>query len=265
MFRKLALWCLGVVLVSASAAGNHVKPELLLGRTGYLPGRSLQAGIRLVVEPGWHCCWVNPGAGGAKLRAVWELPAGWRAGEPGYPAPERFQAGGLTGFGYAGEVILPVRIEVPKSASGEARIKLRLSWSVCNRDGCVPGSLEIPLMLPEGGGATRDAIVISKAASKIPRGLDGARLSVKSVGGSWRLALRMPKGRELDVSKSEVFPVSAEMIDPAAKVSFTRKREEWVAEVPRSARRGGSSRHLKLLFVGGSLPYPITVEGRVSG
>jgi thiol:disulfide interchange protein DsbD len=261
----MAVWFLGVASVAVSAAGDHVKPELLFGRTGYLPGRSLQAGIRLVMEPGWHCCWVNPGAGGAKLRAVWELPLGWRAGELDYPVPERFQAGGLTGFGYTGEVLLPVRIEVPQNASGEARIKLRLSWAACNRDGCVPESLEIPVVVPQGGGPTRDAIVISRATSKIPLGLYGARLVVRPVGSKWLISVRMPEGRELDLSKSEMFPVSTKMIDPAATVSFTRNRDGWVAEAPRSAQGRGSSRHLKLLFVGGSLPYPITVEGRVSG
>lgn len=264
MLRSVALGILGMVTASAAAGSDPVKAELLLGRTGYLPGRAMQAGIRLVVQPGWHVCWVNPGAGGAKMRAVWEVPMGWRAGELGYPAPERFQAGGLPGFGHGGEVILPVELQVPGNASGEARIKVRLSWSVCNGDGCVPGSTELSVALPQGGKSSRDAMVILRAAKKVPRGLAGARLLVRPAASQWQLTLRLPKGREVDLSGIDVFPVTTGMIDPAAVVSFVREREVWVAMAPRSTR-GGASRHLKLVLAGGSLPFPVTIEGRVEG
>jgi DsbC/DsbD-like thiol-disulfide interchange protein len=265
MNRSVVAGILIVTSATGVALGNHVTPELLLGRTGYLPGRALQAGVRLAVDPGWHCCWVNPGANGAKLRAVWELPPGWRAGGLGYPAPERFVAGGLPAFGYSGEVILPVQIEVPENASGEARLKLRLSWSACNQSGCVPGSVEIPVVLPQGGESSRDAIVISRAVAKVPRGLMGARMTVKPAGNKLQLALRMPRGREVDLSGSEVFPVTTEVIDPAAKVSFVRRGEEWVAVVPRAAQSRASGKRIELVFAGGSLPFPISVEGRLSG
>jgi len=66
-----------------------------------------------------------------------------------WPAPQRFDVGGLFNFGYSGDALLPVQLDVPASAKPGSAVQLAVEarWLVC-REECIPGKGMLALDLP---------------------------------------------------------------------------------------------------------------------
>jgi DsbC/DsbD-like thiol-disulfide interchange protein len=150
------------LLAAASAAAgpvqtDHVGLELVSETTALAPGRSATLGLRFVHEPHWHTYWINPGDSGLAAKLSWQLPAGFKAGEILWPAPQRFDVDGLFNFGYSGDVLLPVQLEVPSNAKRGSAVQLAVEarWLVC-REECIPGKAMLTLDLPIAAEAVTD-------------------------------------------------------------------------------------------------------------
>ena len=165
---------LTATLVSAQATApaqvhaDHISVSLLSEHDALVPGTSAWFGLRLQHDPHWHSYWVNPGDSGLPTRLAWQLPAGFSAGEIAWPAPQRFNVGELFNFGYDGDVVLPVQVEVPAGASGDsAHVEVQAKWLVC-QDECIPGKatlgLDLPLRAVSAGSAAADAIEAARNA-----------------------------------------------------------------------------------------------------
>lgn len=96
----LAFIASGTVSIAAVRSGKAEVDWLSVSAT-VAPGKPVQTALRLVVDPGWHTYWENPGEGGMGISVKWDLPAGWTAGALEHPVPQRFMTGELAGFGYA--------------------------------------------------------------------------------------------------------------------------------------------------------------------
>lgn len=147
----LALLTIGSVAGAASAPtgpSRHVKASLVAETDAVRPGQPLTVGIRLEMEEGWHTYWRNPGDSGLPTRVKWDLPAGFTAGEIGWPYPARFRAGPLVSYGYERQVLLPMEIRVPAAVQvSEVRIAARVDWLEC-QEACLPGRADVSLLLP---------------------------------------------------------------------------------------------------------------------
>ncbi|HZP66740.1 MAG TPA: protein-disulfide reductase DsbD domain-containing protein [Rudaea sp.] len=141
----------------ADAALEHVNVSLVAESSALVPGTAAWVGLRLRHEAHWHTYWVNPGDAGLPTKLAWQLPPGYRAGEIAWPAPKRFDVGGLYNFGYDGEVLLPVRIDVPADAKPGSRAKFAVEakWLVCHEE-CVPGKTALAITLPVAAHATKN-------------------------------------------------------------------------------------------------------------
>jgi thiol:disulfide interchange protein len=112
---------------------------------------TLVVGLHLTMDDGWHVYWQNPGEAGMPVKINWELPEGYHAGPLAFPAPESFDGGGMTGYGYEGEVVLFSTIHHEAGPGtdgfGEDLFPLRASveWLACS-DLCIPGSAELVLV-----------------------------------------------------------------------------------------------------------------------
>lgn len=126
-----------------------VRVELISENLGLIPGQPTQLGVRLRHAPHWHTCWVNPGDIGVPTTLVWSLPAGFRSEGIGWPLPQRFEVGGQYSFGYGGELVLPILLDVPASArpGTTAHLAVLAHWLAC-REECMPGRAELTLDLP---------------------------------------------------------------------------------------------------------------------
>ena len=122
---------------------------LVSAQPALTPGRPAMLGLRLVHATGWHSYWINPGDSGLPTRVRWTLPPGFKADEIAWPAPRRFTVDGLANFGYDGEVLLPVALEVPANArAGDiVHVGVAVKWLVCHEE-CVPGDATLALDLP---------------------------------------------------------------------------------------------------------------------
>jgi len=168
----------GVAAVPVHA--DHVAVELVSETTALVPGRSATLGLRFVHEPHWHTYWINPGDSGLATKLSWRLPPDFRAGEIRWPVPRRFDVGGLFNFGYDGEALLPVQIDIPASAKAVSSVQLAVEarWLVC-REECVPGKATLTLDLPLAAEAATDprwqaAFAAARAAQPQPAQWTGA-------------------------------------------------------------------------------------------
>ena len=92
---------------------GHLTAELVAAADGAAPGGEVQLALRQVIDKGWHTYWRNSGDSGAPTELTWTLPAGWSAGGIVWAPPSRKPIGPLMNYGYAGEVLLPVKVKVP--------------------------------------------------------------------------------------------------------------------------------------------------------
>jgi len=151
---------------SAHFAGDHIALTLVSESDALVPGKAATLGLRLEHEPHWHTYWINPGDSGLSTKLAWHLPDGFRGGDIAWPVPKRFGVGELYNFGYDGEVLLPVAIEVPADAVAGSEVALRVDakWLVCEEQ-CIPGKATLALKMPVALQATADAVVAPDFAS----------------------------------------------------------------------------------------------------
>lgn len=247
-----------VVTLAGEVHSGHASAQLLVASSTFQPAKPVQAAIRLKVDPGWHTYWTNPGEGGMKLGAEWKLPEGWSAGPLNWPVPIRFKTGELPGFGYVGEVVIPVILTPPAAAREPVSISVRLDWLTCDDKACVPGDAAPSLELKQGEPAvTADAPLIEAALARAPRVVEGLKLEVSEEGKSLFLKLICPDG--LDASRLSAFPASPRVVDPGAIIGFRQSAAGWTSTVPRSEYLDGPPKTLELVLSGDGLPHPAVV------
>jgi DsbC/DsbD-like thiol-disulfide interchange protein len=230
---------------AAPVKSGHATAEWISGATSIEGGKPFLTGIRMVIEDGWHSYWTNPGESGMKLKVVWDLPAGWTAGEVQHPAPIKFHTGELPGYGYEGEVIFPVTLTPPAGASEGVQLSAKLSWLTCNDASCIPGKAEVKLT--PGAGSTKSAAAIEKAKSLVPKPLSGLKLEVSESADGVKLSLGTPGG--FDPSSWQIFPATEMALDHYKAIEFRKEGEKWEAKTSKNAYADGPLKELVLVLV----------------
>lgn len=225
---------LGVLIgLSAVAAAqdsvktDNVTARLVSERIALTPGRAAWVALHLTIRPGWHTYWLNPGDAGEKTEIAWTLPAGFKAGEIAWPAPERLvEPGDIAVYGYTGTATHLVPITVPADAKPGERVTLAAEarWLVCEKI-CLPEggkfSLSLPVQAGQGPGNEaavegRWADVFDQARAALPKPSPWpARFALAGK----TLTLRLD-GAALDASRIvsvEFFPATPGAVVPAAK------------------------------------------------
>lgn len=136
MIKKL-LALLGIAISAAYTAGvsaspvstPHVQAELVSRHESARPGRPAEIALRLKIIDHWHTYWQNPGDSGLPTRLTWSLPAGYSTGPILWPYPKKLPLGPLMNFGYEGEVLHLVQLNVPATAKAGEQITLRAKAS----------------------------------------------------------------------------------------------------------------------------------------
>jgi DsbC/DsbD-like thiol-disulfide interchange protein len=97
----------------------------------------LRLGIQFRLAPRWHIYWKNSGDAGYAPVVAFARQPGLSYPELLWPAPHRFElAGGLEAFGYAGEVVYPVRARLD-TAADLVHLTADVDYLTCEVD-CVP-------------------------------------------------------------------------------------------------------------------------------
>jgi thiol:disulfide interchange protein DsbD len=120
-------------------AQSHVKVSLVAADASVQPGKSITVALRMVHDAHWHTYWVNPGTG-LPTTLDWKLPAGWKASDIQWPAPQvlKDKSGAVIGNGYEGDLLLPVTLTAPADAAPGSSVELKASasWLMCAERAC---------------------------------------------------------------------------------------------------------------------------------
>ena len=212
MNAKLPLALFATALMPIASAGaasiqaEHLRIELVSEAATIAPGKTAWLGLVLRHKPHWHTYWINPGDSGLPTRLKWTLPKGFKIDEVSWPAPTRFELGGLFNFGYSGEQLLPIALHVPVDASpGEiANLKVEAKWLIC-REECITGKatlqIDLPIAANEGPATESNQALFTSARAAIPQTtqwsgdarIDGDQILIALHGDA------MPSSEGLDV------------------------------------------------------------------
>lgn len=129
----------------------HARVEVLLPNA-VVPGSTMDVGVRFTIDRDWHLYWNGQNDSGTPIVLELKMPAGFKAKETLWPAPERLvEPGGILNHVYEREVILIVPVEVAKDAKvGQGEVAVEARWLAC-KSACVP----------ESGGAKASVSVIA--------------------------------------------------------------------------------------------------------
>ena len=180
MWRPAFLLSLGLLAAAPALAvesavqrSPRAAASLAADMAAVAPGESFRIGLRLRLAEGWHSYWRNAGDAGAPTEIALTLPEGATAGPIAWPAPQRIEYGPLVNFGYKGDVLLPLEVRVPATATpGDAfRIEAEATWLVCEQV-CIPEEGRFTLTLPVAPRPVPSATMaplFEAEAARIPR------------------------------------------------------------------------------------------------
>lgn len=153
--QRLLTFFLSLVVFTATVSPlfarqeSHTQASLLSEVAAMESGQPFDVALRLVMEPGWHTYWKNPGDSGLATTIKWTLPPGFRAGEIQWPTPHLISTPPLMSYGYENEVVLLVTIHPPGDMKPGANVELSaaVEWLEC-QEICLPGAAKLKLTLP---------------------------------------------------------------------------------------------------------------------
>ncbi|GGE14302.1 hypothetical protein GCM10011390_36830 [Aureimonas endophytica] len=190
------------------------------------------------LQPGWKTYWLDPGDAGIppKLEPGGGDAAGTVAAR--FPAPRRFDEGGLQSIGYLAPFAVALDIAAPSGGEAPA---LKVTLGLC-RDICVPVAAELKAEPPDAAGPAR----IDAAFAALPRPSSPER-------GIAALRL-LPDGSALEVA---VAPA-----DLATGADLFAAAKGWSFGPPREASRsdGGARFILPVLTKPRHAGTPVPVE-----
>jgi thiol:disulfide interchange protein len=206
------------------APERHVDAELIAATDAVVPGRPLSVGLKLTHQRDWHTYWQVPGDSGLPTRIEWQLPAGFTAGPIEWPVPKRLPTGPLMNFGYEGETLLLMAIQVPADLPTGQTVTLagKAEWLEC-REVCIPGESDVALTLPvrPTAGPSSSAGLFERTREKVPQPLAGLAAVGTIDGDRLKIGLALPPDKS--ASRLEFFPLEEGRIEPAAPQVLKRE------------------------------------------
>jgi DsbC/DsbD-like thiol-disulfide interchange protein len=136
------------------SADELVQTKLVADVERIAPGRPFHVGVHMDIAEGWHVYWKHPGEAGMPTEVQLTAPEGFEVGPLRWPEPATFtQPGEITGYGYAGEVLLIAEVTPPEDLdASEVEISAEVGFLACKED-CIPGEAQPALSLAVGGEA----------------------------------------------------------------------------------------------------------------
>jgi thiol:disulfide interchange protein DsbD len=212
----------GTVSASNVATGNHVTVSLVGETTNVVPGRPFQVALRQEIQSGWHTYWSNPGESGLPTTIDWSLPKGFSAAPILWPTPERFKAGPIVSYGYEGEVLLPISVDVPSALRPASTVTLNahVSWLACS-DICIPEESDVSLSVEVGEMLRLDPLW-AKAFATTRAGLPVANpFPTTTTSSNEEITVRVAMGDATRLNDVSFFPQDTDVIDDEAAQSVT--------------------------------------------
>ncbi|MCC7268430.1 MAG: thiol:disulfide interchange protein, partial [Caulobacteraceae bacterium] len=222
----LAFLALAGAARAAPVDTGHLTAELVAQTEGVQAGGSTWVALRQKIDKGWHTYWRNSGDSGEATKIAWTMPAGWQAGDFVWATPHRQPPGPLMNYGYAGEVLLPIRITAPAGAQpGEPVVlKAAAAFLVC-ADICIPEDARLEIALTVTAAAPppdrRWSGPIQAALDAAPRPA-ALTAAFQPQGAGLSLAVAGAPLAGADVADAYFFPFESTVIDHAKPQAIER-------------------------------------------
>jgi len=211
------IWLLASLLVAEQVAAAaspwyrsaELEARLITAVDSLAEGQdSVEAGVQLRLADGWKTYWRTPGEVGLPPVFDWSASGNVADATMAWPAPTRFTAFDIENYGYAGEIVFPVRLTLD-NAGAPAALRADADVLVCEQL-CIPLAFTLDLLLPEGDGAidAEAAQRINQFRARVPDdgGLSGIALGAVHLAGD-RLIVTAEADRPM--AAAEVFVESA--------------------------------------------------------
>lgn len=124
-------------------------------------------GVKVRLGPGWHTYWRSPGDAGAPPEFDWRGSRNVAAADVEYPAPHRITSAGMDTFGYADEVVFPVRLRL-QDAHAPTQVSLKLALFVCSQI-CTRNDLTFNATIAPGARSDGPMGLIDSWRAKMPQ------------------------------------------------------------------------------------------------
>jgi thiol:disulfide interchange protein/DsbC/DsbD-like thiol-disulfide interchange protein len=242
----------------------QVRAELLAhAPQGVVAGQTLQIGLAIRHAPKWHTYWKNPGDSGLATQLNWTLPAGFAAGDIQWPTPQKLPIGPLMNYGYEGDLLLPVVVQVPAGFNGSSLpVKLQADWLVC-KEVCIPESGEFAIDIPAQAAASSHAARFEATRASMPQDVAGARATAALEGDA--LVVRISglpaawQGKAIDF-----LPETAGVIANAERQQARWAGDNWESRVRIDPQRSESPSALHAVLLGQGEAVGLRVAVQVS-
>ena len=120
---------------------GHARISLIKDHSNFVPGTSINIGLKVSMDKGWHTYWRNPGDSGGPIEIDWDLPKGFSVSNIKWPLPEKIEYPPLMTYGYEDFVIYPMVLSIPADYSDDY-FEMTADILIC-ADVCIPESGKI--------------------------------------------------------------------------------------------------------------------------
>lgn len=165
---------LGVILhggpLFAQTAAPATKPDftaqLIVGGADKTDPALAWLGLHVRLGPGWHTYWRSAGDAGAPPEFDWSRSQNIAAATIEWPAPHRYTDAGIDTFGYADDVVFPVKLRL-QDAHAPAHVSLKLALFVCGTI-CTRNDLSFDADIAPGARFDGRLDLIGRWRAKVP-------------------------------------------------------------------------------------------------
>ena len=225
----------------AAAQTTHIAAELVAERGSAAAGQTIQLGVSMKPDKGWHGYWLNGGDAGFAMQFKWALPIGAKVGEPRYPVPQTLLINGLMNHVYEQDYALLVPFTLPANArEGDTlAISAEADWLACTEEICVPEHGRLAATVRVGAPSARDPRFdgwLAKLPAPLPE-------TVRYVAQGKTLRFAIPIPASLELGAPHLFVRTDGVAAYAAPQRFWRKGDLLLAELgrPPGLQGGGTT------------------------
>ena len=198
---------------------GHARISLIKDHSDFVPGTSINIGLKVSMDKGWHTYWRNPGDSGGPIEIDWDLPKGFSVSDIKWPLPEKIEYPPLMTYGYEDFVIYPMVLSIPADYSDDY-FEMAADILIC-ADVCIPESGKISSNLLD---IESDSLIYEWLES-----IPSKSLPITTSLNDNNLEIRFTFEKE--IKEIYFFPDENNSIDYSSKQNFYKKDDDYFLSI----------------------------------
>ena len=198
---------------------GHARISLIKDHSDFVPGTSINIGLKVSMDKGWHTYWRNPGDSGGPIEIDWDLPKGFSVSDIKWPLPEKIEYPPLMTYGYEDFVIYPMVLSIPADYSNDY-FEMAVDILIC-ADVCIPESGKISSNLLD---IESDSLIYEWLES-----VPSKSLPITTSLNDNNLEIRFTFEKE--IKEIYFFPDENNSIDYSSKQNFYKNDDDYILSI----------------------------------